>query len=156
MGPTGPHIHMITNGSTNRGPQGIFGGSPICPDFFDVLEAQRRQRWSSDRRRSNAGRSAVVPALSALSVMLSVGLVVMGPLAGDIEPRYRCPYYMFRTPLSQTCATMKGGVGGHITDLELSKGAFGIHFIHHQDHTIKWGPMGHIGVWPYLGSSTMY
>ena len=88
--------------------------------------------------------------------MLSVGLVVMGPLAGDIEPRYRRPYYMFRTPLSQMCATMKGGVGGHITDLELSTGAFRIHFIHHQDHAIKWGPMGHIGVYPYLGSSTMY
>ena len=98
----------------------------------------------------------MVPALSALSVMLSVGLVVMGPLAGDIEHRYRRLYYIFVPPCAQTCATMKGGVGGHVTDLELSKGAFRIHIIHHQDHTTKWGPMGHIGVWPYLGGSTMY
>ena len=77
-----------------------------------MLEAQRRQRWSSDRRRSNAGRSAVVPALSALSVMLSVGLVVMGPLAGDIEPRYRRLYYMFRTPFVADVSDHERGRSG--------------------------------------------
>ena len=93
---------MITNGSTNRGPHsGHIWGLPGLPRLL------RRARGSAsstmvvgpeaEQCGALGGGSCFVSTLSHALCRPGSDGTACG-VAGDIEPRYRRLYYMFRTP----------------------------------------------------------